>query len=145
MVSVGLLLGAVGFFFAEPLLGLYLGMNGEGETAEAIHYGVVRLQIIAMTYFLCGMMDVFSGSLRGMGASLGPTLICLVGVCGIRITWIFTYFQSHHTMGTLFFSYPMSWTITVLAQLIFFLWLWRKLVRKKEREKLRSYVETGLS
>jgi Na+-driven multidrug efflux pump len=75
-----------------------------------------------------------------MGASLGPTIICLIGVCGIRITWIFTYFQSHHTIPTLFFSYPLSWTITVLAQLIYFIWLWRKLVRRKERERLLSYV-----
>lgn len=140
VVVVGLALGLLAFFFAEPLLGLYLGMNGEEGVGEAIFYGVQRLQIIAMTYFLCGLMDVFSGSLRGMGASLGPTVICLIGVCGIRITWIFTYFQSHHTIPTLFFSYPLSWTITVLAQLVYFIWLWRKLMRKKERERLLSYV-----
>jgi putative MATE family efflux protein len=140
VVAVGLLLGCIGFFFAEPLLKLYLGMNGDEAVSEAIFYGAQRLRIIAMTYFLCGLMDVFSGSLRGMGASLGPTIICLIGVCGIRITWIFTYFQSHHTIPTLFFSYPLSWTITVLAQLIYFIWLWRKLVRRKERERLLSYV-----
>ncbi|MBQ9129827.1 MAG: hypothetical protein IJX59_03580, partial [Clostridia bacterium] len=115
------------------------GSNAEGGVTESIHYGMIRLQIIALTYFTCGIMDVFSGSLRGMGASLGPTLICLIGVCGIRITWIFTYFQSHHTMKTLFLSYPISWTVTVLAQLIFFLYLRRKLVKRKERERLLAY------
>ena len=67
-------------------------------------------------------------------------MICLLGVCGIRITWIFTYFQINHTMKTLFLSYPISWTVTVLAQLIFFLYLRRKLVKRKERERLLSYV-----
>ncbi len=137
---VGLALGAAACIFANPLLRLYIGSNAEGGVTESIHYGMIRLQIIALTYFTCGIMDVFSGSLRGMGASLVPTVICLLGVCGIRITWIFTYFQINHTMKTLFLSYPISWTVTVLAQLIFFLYLRRKLVKRKERERLLSYV-----
>lgn len=141
VLVVGLALGAFAWIFAEPLLKMYIGMSGDGTvTTEAIHYGMIRLQIIALTYFTCGMMDVFSGSLRGMGASLGPTLICLIGVCGIRITWIFTYFQSHHTMETLFFSYPLSWTVTVLAQLVFFLILKRKLVKKQSKDGLLKHA-----
>ncbi|MBQ7847091.1 MAG: MATE family efflux transporter [Clostridia bacterium] len=141
VVVVGLALGVFAWIFAEPLLKMYIGMSGDGTvTTEAIHYGMIRLQIIAITYFTCGMMDVFSGSLRGMGASLGPTLICLIGVCGIRITWIFTYFQSHHTMKTLFFSYPLSWTVTVLAQFVFFLILKRKFVKKQSKDGLLKHA-----
>ncbi len=131
MVSlVGISMGVLICLFGRPLLRLYIG-NGTGpEVEETISYGLIRLNIIALTYFTCGMMDVFSGSLRGMGASLGPTMICLTGVCGVRILWIYTYFQSHHTLGTLFFSYPLSWILTVAAQFIYFIFLKKNILKK---------------
>ena len=115
MVSaVGILLGLVTCFFGEPLLRLYVGSEAAAGEGSAIYYGMIRLRIITLTYFTCGIMEVFSGSLRGMGASLGPTVICLTGVCGIRILWIYTIFrmEEFHKLNILFYSYPVSWVIT---------------------------------
>ena len=110
---------------------------GEGS---AIYYGMIRLQIIALTYFTCGIMDVFSGSLRGMGASLGPTVICLTGVCGVRILWIYTIFrmEEFHKLNILFYSYPVSWAITVMAQFILFLHLRKKILRQYAGKSVSS-------
>lgn len=133
MVSaVGVLLGLVACFFGEPLLRLYVGSEAAAGEGSAIYYGMIRLRIIALTYFTCGIMDVFSGSLRGMGASLGPTVICLTGVCGVRILWIYTIFrmEEFHKLNILFYSYPISWVITVMAQFILFLHLRKKILRQ---------------
>ena len=130
VTAVGMLLGALATLFGRTLLHLYIG-SGEPEAVDAsIGYGFTRLSIIATTNFLSGIMDVLNGSLRGMGYSTIPTLICLSGVCGVRILWIYTYFPSHHTLETLFFSYPLSWTITVIAQLVFFFILRRKVIAR---------------
>ncbi|MBP5463214.1 MAG: MATE family efflux transporter [Lachnospiraceae bacterium] len=111
-------LGGIALLLRRPLLGIYT------SSAEAISYGCVRIGVICKTYFLCGIMDVLVGELRGIGFSLLPTVVSLLGVCGIRITWIYTYFQTHHTLETLYWSYPISWAITALLHLLTFL-VWR--------------------
>jgi Na+-driven multidrug efflux pump len=81
------------------------------------------------------MMDVMSGLLRGMGSSFIPMLICLVGACGTRVLWVNTIFkmEGNHTFKVLFSSYPVSWVLTVTAQLIFFAYLYRKIVHPKRK------------
>ena len=111
-------LGGVALLLRRPLLGIYT------SSSEAIAYGCVRIGVICKTYFLCGIMDVLVGELRGIGFSLLPTVVSLLGVCGFRITWIYTYFQTHRTLETLYWSYPISWTITALLHLLTFL-VWR--------------------
>lgn len=133
VTAVGAGLGLIAFFFGRPLLRLYVGGEADGTTETVLQYGMIRLSTIALTYFTCGIMDVFSGVLRGMGASLAPTLICLVGVCGVRILWIFTYFQSHHDFLVLFLSYPISWVLTLLAQFAYYLYLKKKVTAKFAR------------
>lgn len=117
VTTVGVALGCTAIFLRYPLLHLYI----KGD--EALKYGCIRIIAINSAYFLCGVMDVTVGSLRGIGFSLIPMFVSLLGVCGFRVAWIFTYFRSHRTMNTLFLSYPISWMVTFLAQItVYFLW-----------------------
>ena len=120
---VGLVLGSLACWFGPSLLSLYIT-----DSQEAIGYGMLRLTIICLTYFLCGLMDVSTGALRGLGESFIPMVISVLGVCGIRIGWIYTIFQipRFHTPQCLYLSYPVSWTITFLFQMAAFLMVYRK-------------------
>ena len=124
---VGLVLGSLAYCFGPSLLSLYIT-----DSQEAIGYGMLRLSIICLTYCLCGMMDVSTGALRGLGESFIPMVISVLGVCGIRIGWIYTIFQipQFHTPQCLYISYPVSWTVTFLFQMAAFFLVFRKL--KKE-------------
>lgn len=120
---VGLVAGSIVCFFGEPLLSIYIT-----DSTEAIQYGMVRLAYICLPYFLCGLMDVSTAALRGMGSSVAPMVISILGVCGIRVFWIMTLFQipAFHTPECLYFSYTVSWTITFLIQLGAFIVLYRR-------------------
>ncbi len=120
VIAVGILLSVIVLIFVEPLLSLYSG------EAEVIQYGIKRLQIICSTYFLCGMMDVMVGILRGMGYAIAPMIVSLTGVCAFRVVWIYTVFKNFHTLEVLYLSYPVTWTVTFLVQLIMFLIIYRK-------------------
>ncbi len=120
----GLLLGNLSFFFGHQLLGIY------SDEAEVIQYGIYRMEVIATTYFLCGIMDVCVGCLRGIGYSFLPMVVSLLGACGFRILWIFTIFRGHHDLHTLYISYPISWAITASVHIICFLILYHRMVKK---------------
>lgn len=120
----GALLGNLSFFFGHQLLGIY------SDEAEVIRYGIYRLEVIGTTYFLCGIMDVCVGCLRGIGYSFLPMVVSLLGACGFRILWIFTVFKGHHDLHTLYISYPISWVITASVHMICFLILYRRMVKK---------------
>ena len=108
----GLVLGNSAYFFGKYLLSAY---NNE---AEVISYGLIRLSIISTMYFLCGLMDVMVGAMRGIGYSILPMIVSLVGACGLRIVWIYTVFAKFRTLDILFISYPVTWTITFLSHLV---------------------------
>ena len=123
----------VGAFFAFLFLGFGKNLIGFYTTSpEVITEGVKRLTIIAGSYFLCGMMDVTSGSLRGMGYSFTPMIVSLLGVCVLRVVWVATVFQMErfHTVETIYYSYPVTWTVTFAAHLITFL-IAKGLLKKK--------------
>ena len=122
---VGLVLGSLACFFGRQLLSIYIT-----DSPQAIEYGLVRLGYICLPYFLCGLMDVSTGALRGLGASVVPMVISILGVCGLRIFWIYTIFQVYHTPDCLFFSYTVSWVITFLCQMAAFLLVCRKLPKE---------------
>lgn len=126
-VTVGLCAGLTAYAFGPQLLSIYIT-----DSAEAISYGMIRMAYICVPYFLCGLMDVSTGALRGMGASFVPMLISILGVCGIRIVWIYTIFQMprYHTPQCLYFSYTVSWTITFLVQLAAFFAVYRRKTRE---------------
>lgn len=109
VAAVGISLGMAAFAAGDFLLGIY------SSDAEVLKYGMIRLSIIGTTYFLCGIMDTMVGSIRGIGYSVMPMLVSLTGACGLRILWIFTIFQWHRTLMTLYISYPVTWIVTAAA------------------------------
>ncbi len=114
---VGLSFGLLLWTFGEQLLSIYIT-----DSAQAISYGMIRMTHLAIPYFICGLMDVSTGALRGMGASFTPMVISVLGVCGIRIGWIMTVFQipRFHTPQCLYISYTISWAVTFLFQILAF-------------------------
>ena len=118
---VGIVLGFTAWAFGRQLLSIYIT-----DSPQAIEYGMVRLGFICLPYFLCGLMDVSTGALRGLGASVVPMVISVLGVCGLRIVWICTVFQVYHTPECLFFSYTVSWVVTFLFQIAAFYIVCRK-------------------
>ncbi len=126
----GLVLGFGMYAFGPQLLRIYIN-----DSQEAIRYGLIRMSYICAVYFLCGLMDVSTGALRGMGASMVPMIISILGVCGIRLLWIWTIFDlpKYHTTECLYLSYGVSWVITFVAQFVAF-WL----VYNQQRKKAES-------
>ena len=112
VIAVGIFMGGGAVLLGPGLLGIY------GSNAQVIHYGMNRLRIISGPYFLCGIMEVMVGGLRGMGCSLLPMFVALTGACVFRVIWIYTIFAVSRTLQTLYISYPVSWTITFLAHMV---------------------------
>lgn len=117
----GLILGSAARLFAPQLLSLYLKEGG-----EAIRYGITRMNYVCSVYFLCGIMDVLSGSLRGMGASTVPMVVSILGACGLRVLWVVTVFRQYQTLDSLFVVFPVSWIVTILALVVCFVIVWKK-------------------
>ena len=122
VVVTGLLLGNLAVLFGNELLTIY------SSKQDVIGAGMVRLKMICGTYALCGMMDVMVGILRGLGYSVMPMIVSLIGACGLRLVWIFTIFKipDYHTIEVLYASYPISWTITFVVHVICFWIVWRR-------------------
>lgn len=119
----GLFLGVFTYIFGKPLLSIYIT-----DSKEAIAYGFTRLAYICLPYFICGLMDVTTGAIRGLGVSTGPMLISILGVVGVRLLWIFTVFADPrwHSLESLYFSYTVSWSLTFIAQLILYIVLYKQ-------------------
>ena len=111
VAAVGIFFGSMLLIFHEPLLSIYTSAE---DPSGMIALGLTRMVITSATYFTCGIMEVLTGSLRGMGSSLAPMLLSVLGVCGIRIGWIYTVFAANPTLQTLYIAYPVSWTSTIL-------------------------------
>ena len=128
VVVAGIALGAAMWSIGPKLLSLYIT-----DSPEAIAYGMIRMTYMALPYFLCGLMDVTTGALRGLGVSFVPMLISVLGVCGIRIAWIATIFQipGFHTPQCLYLSYVVSWTVTLICQAGAFVVVYRRFRRQE--------------
>ncbi|MDD6485686.1 MAG: MATE family efflux transporter [Spirochaetales bacterium] len=123
---------------AAGFLLLYFGpsvMRLFSADADVIKAGMVRLSIILSTYFLCGMMDVMVGGLRGIGYSVTPMVVSLIGACGLRLVWISTVFQipKFHMPATVYLSYPASWLVTFCVHVICFVIFYRRVLRQHEQ------------
>jgi putative MATE family efflux protein len=125
----GLVLGLGCSFSGNILLQLY------SSDAQVIAAGMARLSIICRLYFLCGCMDVMAGCLRGLGYSVMPMIVSLVGSCALRLVWIATVFQLFRSTATLYLSYPISWGLTLLAHLVCFFIVRHKLMQKGRAEQ----------
>ena len=127
VTSVGIILGFSAYHFGSVLLHIY------SSDSEVIRYGILRMQIICMTYCLCGIMDVMVGSIRGLGYSIMPMIVSLAGACGLRVVWIFSVFVANHTLTCLYISYPVSWVITAAVHMLCYI-----IVRKKIERSIRK-------
>lgn len=133
---IGIILGFTALAGGNFLLGIYVPDN-----TEVIGYGMIRMMIICSTYFLCGLMDTFVGMLRGMGESLTPMLVSIIGVCGFRIVWIYTAFAQHRELKTLYYSYPISWLATALIHMVCYFIFIRRLELGKGRSLTGARAE----
>ena len=107
-------LGCGAYFFGNELLRLYT------SDPKVIQCGIEILAYTTVPYFCCGLMDLFPGALRGMGHSGVPMILSIIGTVGTRIVWIFGLFPYHRSLSFLFISYPVSWILTILMQVICF-------------------------
>ena len=112
--AFSLTMGCCAWFFGPQLLQIYT------ESSAVISCGVEILSFTTVTYFLCGIMDLIPGALRGMGRSAVPMILSIIGTVGTRIVWIFWIFPYHRSLDILFLSYPVSWILTILMQVICF-------------------------
>lgn len=122
---IGLALGLGVYFAGSFFMGIYT------DSPEVIALGVERMSVICTTYCLCGIMEVLVGSMRGMGHSVLPMCMSILGVCGMRIVYIYTFFAANRTLVNLYLSYPISWIATILAHAVCLI-----LVRRKEFRKI---------
>ena len=118
-VGVTLTLGCGAYFFGPELLKIYT------SDADVIRCGVEVLAFTTVPYFCCGIMDLLPGALRGMGYSGVPMILSIIGTVGTRIVWIFGLFPAHRSLSFLFISYPVSWIITIILQVICFIFVRR--------------------
>ena len=124
VTAVGLGMGIPAYLCGHALIRIY------SSDPEVIVYGMRRLVVFGTTYFLCGIMDTMVGSIRGLGYSVMPMCVSLLGACGLRIVWIFTVFQVYHNLTVLYLSYPFTWIVTATAHMICFYIVRRKLPRE---------------
>lgn len=117
---IGVVMGNGAYLLGNILVGIY------SADAEVIQYGIIRLSVICTTYFLCGLMDVMVGVLRGMGYAVMPMIVSLTGACGLRVLWVFTVFAANRSLMVLYLSYPVTWTVTFVAHLVCFMIVKRK-------------------
>lgn len=138
---IALVFGITLFMMGQQILKIYISPTDDSAQAFenariALDVGYIRLHYLCLPYFLCGIMDVMVGVLRGLGSSTLPMIVSIVGVCGFRIAWIYlifrqyTAFTDYHDLNMLYISYPISWIITFLIHLVTYLVYSRKLFKK---------------
>ncbi|MBQ8554392.1 MAG: MATE family efflux transporter [Clostridia bacterium] len=124
---IGIVMGNLFYLAGAPLLSLY------NNNAQVIHYGLIRMAYILPLYFLCGLMDVIVGTLRGIGYAIMPMIVSLTGACLFRVVWIYTIFAADPTLDTLYISYPISWGLTFAVHMLCYAFIARK--------KLNGYLK----
>ena len=125
-IVAGTVFGVGAVLFGPKLLTLYT------TSADVVAAGMLRLKMIGALYVLCGIMDTMVGSLRGMGYSVVPMIISLLGACASRLVWLATIFQidAYHMIETVYIIYPISWALTAVAHIITYV-IVRKRIEKK--------------
>lgn len=126
---IGVVFGGLALIFPDEILGIF------STDPTVIEFGKSRIYVIMSTYFLCCLMDVAAYQVRGMGRSLEPMIISLLGACGIRVLWIYTGYQLDKTLPNLYLSYPISWLITFIALFILFIVIDKKLKKQAAVEE----------
>ena len=129
VLMTAIVMSTLGFFFGEYMLKLYIPDNQEVLAAAS-----VRFSMLIIPYFMCGIMDIMSGTLRGMGRSISSAIISLIFACGFRILWISTVFKIFTTPRVIYVTYPISWILTASVGAVFVIIA----VKKEKRNHLNS-------
>lgn len=124
---VAVVMSAFGYFFREQIVWIF------ADNPDVIAIGAERLALVIPFYVFCSLQDVTASQVRGMGKSLEPMIISLIGVCGVRLLWIFVVLPDNHSLIELYWAYPISWAIAFFA--LFALYMVLKVrMMKKNRE-----------
>jgi putative MATE family efflux protein len=124
-----ILLGGATLLFSRPLLTIFT------SDPEVIRLGMLRIEVMMVAYFTCGMMNVYPGLTRGMGYSVLPMVCTLVGACLMRIVWLATFFTWYPTMVMLFACYPITWALAGIGQVATFFYARRRIRRHEAPEE----------
>ena len=108
------------WFFREETLGLF------NKDPNVIHWGIVKFKILLPLMFACGLQEVFISALRGLGYSVGPTIVMIFCISVLRLVWIFTIYQLDPTYSMLLLTYPVTWVASAL-----FTWIYLRIALKK--------------
>ena len=127
-VVVSVVLGVGAYIFGSQVLRIYTA------DTDVIRCGLEILSITTVPYFLCGIMDLIPGALRGMGHSAVPMILSVIGTVGIRVLWIYGFFPQHRSLQFLFISYPGSWIATIIMQAVCFYFVRRSCIRQLKKE-----------
>ncbi len=125
---VGFTLGLLSVIFARQLLGIYIT-----DSQAAIDFGIIRMLYVGLPYFLCGIMEVQAGQLRGLGYSVTAMINSLIGACGFRILWILTVLPLNHIPQVLFLCWPISWMLVIIMHFVCY-----KVVKKKALARMNE-------
>lgn len=125
---LGLVAGVGVYRNGHALISIY------NENEDVIKAGLIRLKYVCQPYFFCGLMDMLVGSLRGMGKSVMPMIVSLMGACVLRVVWIYTIFRMDPRPEVLYISYPISWIVTAAVHFVCFLVVYKKLLAKGRAE-----------
>lgn len=119
--ATGAILGGLLFVFGRQFLSLF------ATDAAVVDVGLQRIRIMAFSYMIAAFMDCTIAASRGLGKSVAPTAIVILGSCVFRIVWVYTIFAYFHTIPSLYLLYSFSWAITSVAEILYFVHTWRKL------------------
>lgn len=100
--------------------------------SEVIDMGLIRLRLFAVTYIINSVLDVTTGQMRGLGKSVIPMIVSLVGICGLRVIWVFTVFPHFRSIFTLYLSYPVSWLVTGIVITVMYAITFRKIIKRSK-------------
>ena len=123
-ILIATVMGGAFYVFGPQILSVY------NKEPDVIKSGMEILSFTTLTYFLCGIMDLFPGAMRGMGRSGVPMILSIIGTVGTRIFWIYVVFPRNRALDVLFISYPVSWGLTIAMQVCCFIIVRRKVHRE---------------
>lgn len=140
---IGVIMSSLVLILHKPLLSLYGVVPGEEGSLQALAFeaALVRFKLVAAPYFLCGLMEVCTGVLRGLGKSVTSTVISLIGACLLRVVWLWTVFPVSQTLETIFVSYPITWIVTNIVAFLVIQFALRKILREHRENAEQDKAE----
>lgn len=124
---VAVIMSAFGYFFREQIVWIF------ADNPDVIAIGAERLALVIPFYVFCSLQDVTASQIRGMGKSLEPMIISLIGVCGVRLLWIFVILPDNYSLIDLYWAYPISWAIAFFALFALYIILKARMMKKAKQ------------